>query len=106
MDMESRRDLARSQAAAAREMDGLRAELAARCAEIVQRQGEGPMTPLRLQLAMAEIDRVLDEFYGRWPGDRQARLLGVVTRGTLRARVAAFERSDQLTARLTRRARG
>lgn len=106
MDADGRRDLARAQAAAAREIDGLRAELAARCAEVVQRQGEGPMTPLRLQLAMREIDRVLDEFYGRWPGDEQARLLGVITAGTRRARGAAFDRSDQLRARLLRRARG
>lgn len=106
MDIDGRRDLARAQAAAAREIDGLRAELAARCAEVVQRQGEGPMTPLRLQLAMREIDGLLDEFYGRWPGDEKARVLGVITRGTARARVAAFTRSDRLAERLAGRRRG
>ena len=91
-----RRDLARAQAAAAREIDGLRAELAARCAEIVLRQGEGPMTPLRLQLAMGEIDRALDEMYGAFPGDRRARLLGAILRGTAGARGLAFARSWRL----------
>lgn len=99
MDMDGRRDLARAQAAAAREIDGLRAELAARCAEVVQRQGEGPMTPLRLQLAMREIDGLLDEVYGAFPGDPRGRLLGAITRGTARARGMAIMRSWRLAER-------
>ena len=97
--MDSRRDLARAQAAAAREIDDLRAELAARCAEIVQRQGDGPMTELRLQLAMREIDGVLDGLYGAWPGDPRSRFLAAILRGTARARGLAFVRSWRLAER-------
>jgi len=97
--VDGRTDLARAQGEAAREIDDLRAELAARCAAIVAAQGEGPMTPLRLQLAMQAIDRELDAMYGAWPGDPRARLLGAILRGTARVRGLAFVRSWRVAER-------
>lgn len=91
-----RADLARAQGAAAREIDALRAELAARCAAVVLGLGEGPMTPARMALAMQGIDRELDAVYGAFPGDPRSPLLRAILSGAGRARELAFVRSWRL----------
>lgn len=94
---QARIDRDREIAGSEREIDALFRGLQRAAGEAVRRHAPGErMLPSARIAIMAEIDRSLDEVFGRYPGDDNAGLLRLVMRRQRRARAAAWRRSRDM----------
>jgi len=85
-------------------MDAERAEFASRAARIVRDAAAGAeFDALARETALRRLDGLLDEFYGRFPGDGEARFLQAILDGTRAAREQAVAEDAATTRRLVRR---
>lgn len=84
-------------------VDEVRAEFARRVTAILAGIDGETFGALEYRAALGRLEGVLDEFYGRWPGDERARFLEVIAGTARAARVRAVEEDAAATRRLVRR---
>jgi hypothetical protein len=87
-----------------RRIDRQRRELARRVVAGLEQsiRGRGQFDVMAHALTMREVDRVFDDYYGRFPGDESARFLHVILEGARRAWIVALRRQQQAISALLR----
>lgn len=73
-----------------------REQLARRVSNIVATSGSLPIAPVDIVVAMARIDTVLDEFYGKFEGDTDSRFRQLIDSETVRGRQLAIDQSNAI----------
>lgn len=88
-----------------RAVDAERREFARRVVEAVKRHGAGRerFDALAYARTMRDIDPILTEWYGRWPGDEAARFSRLILAQCRAARGFAFQRARADVRRRLRR---
>ena len=80
-----------------RSMDAERREFARRAESMVEASARGAnrFDQTAYHLTMLEMERLFDEFYGRWPGDPNARFWTLILAECRAVRALAFRRAVQ-----------